>query len=329
MEAGRVRRAGSSCTCGCGGGGPGRRVPLERNLWVIVGAIAGGAGREQDCWRGPSRGPTTWRRGGRATWARSWAARRSSAACSAGGPGSRRPSGFWASRFSTGDAFVFPLALGMSGGPRRLLPDRAGRPHVRRTAARCRGPSTSATGRGTPAQLYDIAFLWPAGRRRWRLRMRWPFEQRAAVPAVRAGVLPATGSASSSSSRPGRRTLGVSAIQIACLGGAAVSAVGCCTVSPGRRRAVRRGGQGGELGWRVPTAVPWRWMDAMTAGRADRVSPLAVGRLLVLVPLAWLMVGCVYVPWWETGARSAGRPAGLPRPDRAERRGTGRSWPGG
>ncbi len=37
------------------------------------------------------------------------------------------------------------------------------------------------------------------------------------------------------------------------------------------------------------------WMDAMTRSNGFRLTV----PLLVLVPLVWLMVGCVYVPWFE------------------------------
>ncbi len=198
---------------------PGPRLPLERNLWVIVGAIGGALVGSKLL-----------------AWAESWPDYL--AAWRAGDVGAILGGktivggllGGWAGvevakqilgvGFSTGDAMVFPLALGMSIG---------------RIGCFLTGLSDHTCGNHTsvpwavdfgdgprhPAQLYDIAFLivlslalavlhrWPHGNGRlWRLFVPSYCLYRFAVEFIKP---------------TGPKYLGVSGIQIACLAGAAAA----------------------------------------------------------------------------------------------------------
>ena len=199
---------------------PGPRVPLEQNLWVIVGAIGGAlVGSKLLAWA--ESWPTylaAWRRGGVAAILGGKTIVGGLLGGWAGVEVAKRPLGI---RFSTGDAFVFPLALGMAIG-------RVGCFLTGLTDGTC-GRHTSVPwavdfgdGPRHPAQLYDIAFLALLATA-LRLRMRWPHESgrlfrlfvlsyclyRFSVEFVKP---------------TGPTYAGVSGIQLACLGGAGVAA---------------------------------------------------------------------------------------------------------
>ena len=199
---------------------PGPRVPIERNLWLLVGAVAGALVGSKLL-----------------AWAESWpdylaAWRHGDIGAILGGKtivGGLL--GGWAGvevakrllgiRFSTGDAFVFPLAFGMSVG-------RVGCFLTGLSDHTC-GDRTSVPwavdfgdGPRHPAQLYDIAFLWLLAFALW-LRTRGPYEigrlfrlyvmwyclYRFSVEFIKP---------------TGPKYAGLSAIQIACLGGAGLCA---------------------------------------------------------------------------------------------------------
>ena len=197
---------------------PGPRVPIEQNLWVIVGAIGGAlVGSKLLAWA------ESW-----PDYLRLWRAGDLGAVLGGktivggllggwiGVEVAKRPLGV---RFSTGDAFVFPLALGMAVGRVGCfltgLDDHT-------CGDKCSLPWAVNFGDGPrhPAQLYDIAFLAVLAVA-LRLRMRWPYENgrlfrlfvfayclyRFAVEFIKP---------------TGPKYLGVSGIQIACLCAAVV-----------------------------------------------------------------------------------------------------------
>ena len=198
---------------------PGPRVPLEQNLWVIVGAIAGAlVGSKVLAWT--ESWPdylTAWRAG-------------EVGAILGGKTIVGGLLGGWAGvevakkvlgvAVSTGDAFVFPLALGMSVGRVGCfltgLSDHTCGDH-------CSLPWAVDFGDGPrhPAQLYDIAFLTLLAAA-LALRRRRPYANgrlfrlfvlayclyRFCVEFIKP---------------TGPKYHGVSAIQLACLGGAAVA----------------------------------------------------------------------------------------------------------
>ena len=199
---------------------PGPRVPIEANLWVIVGAIAGAlVGSKLLAWT------ESW-----PDYLAAWRAGNIGAVLGgktivggllggwAGVEVAKRVLGI---RVSTGDAFVFPLAFGMSVGRVGCfltgLSDHT-------CGDRCHLPWAVDFGDGPrhPAQLYDIAFLWLLAFALW-VRMRWPYENGRLFRLYVIGY--GLYRFSVEFIKPtGPKYAGLSAIQIASLGGAIVAA---------------------------------------------------------------------------------------------------------
>jgi phosphatidylglycerol:prolipoprotein diacylglycerol transferase len=195
-------------------------VPIEQNLWVIVGAIFGAlVGSKILAW------VESW-----PDYFRFWKLTHSVAMFAGGKTIVGGLLGGWIGveaakkilgiRFSTGDLYVFPLLLGMSVG--RIgcfltgLPD-----HTYGNYTGLPWAVNFGDGPRHPTQLYDIVFLWILGAM-LLLRMRWPYENgrifrlfigsyclyRFCVEFIKPTY---------------RHYLGMSAIQLACLCGAGVA----------------------------------------------------------------------------------------------------------
>ncbi len=152
---------------------PGPRVPIEQNLWVLVGAVAGAlVGSKLLAW------VESW-----PDYLSAWRAGNIGAVLGGktivggllgGWIGVEVAKRVLGVTISTGDAFVFPLALGMSVG-------RVGCFLTGLDDHTCGNPTSLpwavnfGDGPRHPAQLYDIVFLWTLAFALW-LRMRWPFE---------------------------------------------------------------------------------------------------------------------------------------------------------
>ena len=207
---------------------PGPRVPIERNLWVLVGAIAGAlVGSKLLAWT--ESWPdylSAWRAG---NWGAILGGKTIVGGLLGGWAGVEVAKRILGIRFSTGDVYVFPLAFGMSVG-------RVGCFLTGLSDHTCGDPSdlpwaiNFGDGPRHPAQLYDIVFLWMLAAGLW-LRMRWPFENgRLFRLYVLCYCLYRYGIEFLKPTGP--KYLGVSAIQIACLCGAAT----CAWMLYGRER---------------------------------------------------------------------------------------------
>jgi prolipoprotein diacylglyceryltransferase len=195
-------------------------VPIEKNLWMIVAAIFGALiGSKTLAWA------ESW-----VDYVRFWKLTHNLAMFAGGKTIVGGLLGGWVGveigkkilgiRFSTGDLYVFPLIVGMSvGRVGCFLTGLADHTYGNRTSV----PWAVNFGDGPrhPTQLYDIVFLLLLGIA-LMMRMRWPHENgrifrlfmfcycsyRFCVEFIKPTY---------------RNHLGMSAIQLACLGGAAVS----------------------------------------------------------------------------------------------------------